>query len=94
MLDRLIVNSVILLQNLDTSGKQQYVLGSKYSRHDATGYVGIVIKEDKDGKKYYSHTIYQKISRAATGGTENQHQTRNLHPAVNNILREILSVND
>ncbi len=63
------------------------------SRSGETGYVGIVIRVDKDGKKYYSHTIYKKISRAATGGTENQNLTRNLHPAVNNILHEILSVN-
>ena len=93
ILDKLIESSILLYINLESLFDIQYVLGNKYYRSGETGYVGIVIRVDKDGKKYYSHTIYKKISRAATGGTENQNLTRNLHPAVNNILHEILSVN-
>ncbi len=48
---------------------------------------------DKEGNKYYSHTIYQKISRAARSGTGNQSQTLKLHPTVQSILHEILTVN-
>ena len=80
--------------NLDTYGKLQYVLGSKFSRSGVDGYVGIVIKVDKQGKKYYSHTIYQKFSREATSGTGNQSLTRTLHPAVNNILHDTFAVNE
>ena len=93
ILDKLIESSILLYTNFEKSDDIQFVLGNKYSRAGEIGYVGIVIKVDKDGKKYYSHTIYQKTSWAATGGTENQSLTRNLHPAVNNILHEILSVN-
>ena len=94
ILDKLIESSVVLQSTLDEFGERQFVIGSKYLRGGVIGYVGIVIRVDKDGNKYYSHTIYQKNNRAATGGTGNQNLTRNLHPAVNNILQEILSVNN
>ncbi|MBO7047346.1 MAG: hypothetical protein J6W62_00325 [Spirochaetia bacterium] len=93
ILDKLIESSILLYINFESADDIQFILGNKYSRSGANGYVGIVIRTDKDGKKYYSHTIYHKISQAATGGTGNQNLTRNLHPAVNNILHEILSVN-
>ena len=94
VLDKLIENSILLFPNIDNEGKSQFVLGSKYIRKGEIGYVGIVIKVDKDGNKYYSHTIYQKISRAARSGTGNQSQTLKLHPTVKSILHEILTVND
>ena len=91
VLDLLIENSVLLHINIEN--KRQYILGSKFSRKEEIGFVGIVIKEDKEGHKYYSHTIYQKNSRAAKSGSGNQNLTLRLHPAVNNILQEILDVN-
>ena len=94
VLDKLIENSVLLIVNIDLVGKKQFVLGSKYIRKEEIGYAGIVIKLDRDGNKYYSHTIYQKISRAARSGTGNQSQTLKLHPTVKSILHEILTVND
>ena len=55
-------------------------------------------KDKKNGAERldwaYSHTIYQKISRAARSGTGNQSQTLKLHPTVQSILHEILSVNE
>ena len=94
VLDKLIECSVLIFTNTDAIGKRQYILGSKYIRNEGIGYVGIVIKVDKDGNKYYSHTIYQKISRAARSGTGNQSQTLKLHPTVQSILHEILTVNN
>ena len=94
VLDLLIENSILLYTNFDGK-KRQFILGSKFSRKNKEiGFVGIVIKEDKEGNKYYSHTIYQKNSRAAKSGSGNQNLTLRLHPAVNNILHEILSVNN
>ena len=55
-------------------------------------------KDKKNGAERldwaYSHTIYQKISRAARSGTGNQSQTLKLHPTVKSILHEILTVNN
>ena len=93
VLDKLIENSILLFINHEANNKHQYILGSKFSRKEDIGYVGIVIKEDKEGKKYYSHTIYQKNSWAAKSGSGDQNLTLRLHPAVNNILHEILTVN-
>ena len=93
ILDELIKNSVLLHSNIDINGKRQFVLGSKFFRNGRTGYVGIVIKEDSKGNKYYSHTIYKNFSREAKSETGNQSQTPTLHPAVYNILQEILAVN-
>ena len=94
VLDLLIENSVFIYENRDIDGKKQYILGSKFIRTGQIGYVGIIIKEKKDGNKYYSHTIYKKISWAAKSGTEKQSLTLKLHPAVDSILHDILSVNE
>ena len=93
ILDKLIENSVLLHNNIDPNDKRQYILGSKYIRDQTRGYVGIVIKEDRMGNKYYTHTIYQKNNQAARSGTENQSLTLKLHPVINTILQEILDVN-
>ena len=92
-LDKLIEISVHLYTNTDDNGKQQFILGSKYSRGGKIAFVGIVIKEDSKGKKYYSHTIYKKISWRAQAMSDSQNGAKNLHPAVNSILHKILSVN-
>ena len=94
VLDKLIENSVFLYENRDINWEKQYILGSKFIRTGHIGYVGIIIKEDSRGKKYYSHTIYQKNNRTAKGVPENQGLTLKLHPAVYNILDEIFSVNE
>ena len=93
ILDELITNSVLLHTNVDTDGKRQYVLGSKYIRGEKPNYVGIVIKEDMEGNKYYTHTLYHEFSREAKSETENQNLTPTQHPAVNNILHDVLAVN-
>ena len=93
VLDKLIENSVFLYENKDSNGSRQYILGSKFIRTGHIGYVGIIVKEDSRGNKYYSHTIYQKNNRTAKGVPEKQGLTLKLHPATYNILHEILSVN-
>ena len=94
VLDKLIENSVFIYENREINGEKQYILGSKFIRTEEIGYVGIIIKEDSRGKKYYSHTIYQKNNRTAKGVPENQGLTLKLHPAVSTILDEIFSVNE
>ena len=94
VLDRLIENSVFIYENRDIDGKKQYISGSKFIHAGHIGYVGIIIKEDSRGKKYYSHTIYQKNNRTAKGVPKNQGLTLKLHPAVYTIIDEILSVNE
>ena len=66
---------------------------SRCGEEEYVEYVGIVIRIDSRGNKYYSHTIYQKNNRKAQGVPDNQGLTQKLHPAVYNILHEILSVN-
>jgi hypothetical protein len=96
ILDKLIEKSIFLFDNTDFYGERQFVLGGKFSRcgeEEYVEYVGIVIRIDSRGNKYYSHTIYQKNNRKAQGVPDNQGLTQKLHPAVYNILHEILSVN-
>ena len=93
ILDKLIEKSIFLFDNTDFYGERQFVLGGKFSRCGEEEYVGIVIRIDSRGNKYYSHTIYQKNNRKAQGVPDNQGLTQKLHPAVYNILHEILSVN-
>ena len=85
VLDKLIENSVFIYENREINGEKQYILGSKFIRTEEIGYVGIIIKEDSRGKKYYSHTIYQKNNRTAKGVPENQGLTLKLHPVANTI---------
>ena len=94
ILDSLIETSILIYQNTDLEGEQQYVLSNKYSRNGKSAYASIVIKVDNEGNKYYSHTILQeKNNRKAQGSSENQNIAQKLHPAVNIILQEILDVN-
>ena len=93
ILDKLIEKSIFLFDNTDFYGERQFVLGGKFSRCGEEEYVGIVSRIDSRGNKYYSHTIYQKNNRKAQGVPDNQGLTQKLHPAVYNILHEILSVN-
>ena len=93
ILDKLIEKSIFLFDNTDFYGERQFVLGGKFSRCGEEEYVGIVIRIDSRGNKYYSHTIYQKNNRKAQGVPDTQGLTQKLHPAVHNILHKILSVN-
>ena len=90
----MIETSILIYQNTDLEGEQQYVLSNKYSRNGKSAYASIVIKVDNEGNKYYSHTILQeKNNRKAQGSSENQNIAQKLHPVVNTILQEILDVN-
>jgi len=93
-LDKLIEISVHLFTNTDSNGKRQFILGSKYSRGGKIAYVGIVVKEDIKGKKYYSHTIYEKNGWRPQAVSEKTDGAKKLHPATKSILHEILSVNN
>ena len=93
ILDCLIKNSIMLYTNIDADNNRQFILGSKYVRNNEKNYVGIVIKIDSRGNKYYSHTIYQKNNRKAQGVPGNQGLTQKLHPAINTILQDIFNVN-
>lgn len=94
IIDTLIESSILIYQNIDDEGEQQFILSNKYSRTGKNAFVSIIIKVDNEGNKYYSHTILQeKNNRKAQGSSENQNIAQKLHPVVNNILQEILDVN-
>ncbi|MBO7047319.1 MAG: hypothetical protein J6W62_00190 [Spirochaetia bacterium] len=94
IIDTLIESSILIYQNIDDEGEQQFILSNKYSRAGKNAFVSIIIKVDNEGNKYYSHTILQeKNNRKAQGSSENQNIAQKLHPVVNNILQKILDVN-
>lgn len=93
ILDSLISNG-ILANTLEDNGMKNYVLISKFSRDGDVNYVGIVIKEDRHGNKYYNHTIGQKNNWMAKRQSAKQSETPTLHPDISMIIRNILSVNE
>lgn len=74
------MNHQSLYMNIDENGERQFILESKYSRDKKEAYVGIVIKVDNEGNKYYSHIIFQKENnRKAQGSFENQKTAQKQH---------------
>ena len=92
ILDKLIENSVVV-QNANEKNNLDFVLASKVLLDGKESIAGIVIKQGKDGKKYYSHTIIQK-ERETTHRTAEAVGNRRYHPATDTILHNILSVNE
>lgn len=94
VLDDLIEQGV-LVNKFAEHGKQNYVLVSKFSRSNGeSDYVGLVIKEDENGNRYYNHTITQKNNWMAKRHPAKQTDSPTLHPAISSIIQDILDVND
>ena len=93
VLDELIENGV-LINELVEDGKRNWILANKIIRDGNTGYVGVVIKEDRQGNRYYDHTIMQKNNWTARSQSAKQSEAPTLHPAISNIIHDILNVND
>ena len=94
VLDQLIEGGILIHSLKEKDGRFNYILANRINLGEDDQYVGIVIKEDHKGNKYYTHTILQKKIWKAKSQTAKQDDTPKLHPDISRVIYSILNVND
>ena len=94
VLDQLIEGGILVRSLKEKDGRYNYILANRIKLVEDDQYVGIVIKEDHKGNKYYTHTIFQKKIWKAKSQTAKQNDTPKLHPDISQVIYSILNVND
>lgn len=94
VLKKLLSDAIVLDEYYENGRLHSYILGAKFiSEEGNEGFVGIVIGVERQGNKYYSHSIIQKNKSEVTGLSQKESSPK-LHPTISSVFAKVLSVNN
>ena len=92
-IDEIIKKGTLIHTQIDNGKVDSFVLATRLKGRNPS-YAITVIKQKRDGRKYYDHNIILKNKLETAEQIQNGNTSEMLHPALKNLLQKIYSVNE
>lgn len=92
-IDEIIKKGTLIHTQIDNGKVDSFVLATRLKGRNPS-YAITVIKQKRDGRKYYDHNIILKNKLETAEQIQNGNTSEMLHPALKSLLQKIYSVNE